>query len=159
VFKNVSRLWITVLAANLAGALIFTWVVSSTDLCTPAVRVQLLAMSDETVKQDFATTMLRGIFAGWLIALMIWLLPFAESAHIWIIVALSYLLGIGHLPHIIAGAVPSLYAVFTGGTSAGHWFDHFFLPVLIGNCIGGVTMVAMMVHAEFVKEAGLKPAH
>lgn len=32
------------------------------------------------MENGFGTTLLRGIFAGWLIALMVWLLPFAEQA-------------------------------------------------------------------------------
>ena len=38
---------------------------------------------------------MRGIFAGWLIALMVWLLPFAERARLWVIIILSYLICLG----------------------------------------------------------------
>jgi formate/nitrite transporter FocA (FNT family) len=121
-------------------------------LCSAEVRDQFSAIGSEDLENTFATTLLRAIFAGWIIALMIWLLPFAESAHIWVIIFLAYLIGIGHLPHLVAGAVPSLYSVMTGAATFGQWLIHFFLPVLIGNCIGGVAMVAIGAHAEFVGE-------
>ena len=36
-----------------------------------------------------------GVFAGWLIALMGWLLPFAESGRVWVIILLTYIVGAG----------------------------------------------------------------
>lgn len=158
-FKNVVRLWLVVLVTNMAGAFAFTCAMSQTDICTSDLRAHFSTMGNEALADTFVTTFLRAILAGWLIALMIWLLPFAESAHVWIIILFAYLIGIGHLPHIIAGSIPSLYAVLTGAASIGHWLTHFFLPVLTGNAIGGVTVVAMMVHAEFVKESRPRPAH
>jgi formate/nitrite transporter FocA (FNT family) len=134
------------------GALIFACVMGHSTVCSDGVRDQFSAIGNEDLENGFATTLLRAIFAGWIIALMIWLLPFAESAHIWVIIFLAYLIGIGHLPHLVAGAIPSFYAVVTGAATFGHWLTNFFLPVLIGNCIGGVAMVAMGAHAEFTNE-------
>jgi formate/nitrite transporter FocA (FNT family) len=152
-FKNVARLWLIVLVMNMLGAAIFACVMAHSNVCSSEVRDQFSAIGGEDLGNTFATTLLRAIFAGWIIALMIWLLPFAESAHIWVIILLAYLIGIGHLQHLVAGAIPSLYAVMTGAASFGHWLTNFFLPVLIGNCIGGVAMVAIGAHAEFVKES------
>jgi formate/nitrite transporter FocA (FNT family) len=33
------------------------------------------------------------------------------------------------------------------------WFELFFLPTLIGNIIGGMALLAIAVHAEFVYES------
>src|SRR3954469_20576181 len=106
-FQNVARLWVIVLITNVIGAFAFATLISQTSICIPSVRAQLAIMSHEAVANPFGTMLLRSVLAGWLIALMIWLLPFAETARIWVIVFLAYLLGIGHLPHIVAGAVPS----------------------------------------------------
>jgi formate/nitrite transporter FocA (FNT family) len=95
---------------------------------------------------------LRAVLAGWLIALMIWLLPFAETARVWIITLLAYLVGLAHLPHVIAGSVAALYGVFTGGLSLRECLTGFLAPTLLGNIIGGVAMVAALAHAEFVYE-------
>jgi formate/nitrite transporter FocA (FNT family) len=153
ILANVSRLWVVVLATNMLGALAVTWAFYGSNVCNGDVRSQFSAMAGEAMQFSFTTNLLRAIFAGWLIALIIWLLPFAESAHIWIIVFLAYLLGIGHLPHIIAGTMPSFYSVLNGAQPFGHWASNFFAPVLVGNAIGGVAVVAMVVHAEFVSEA------
>jgi formate/nitrite transporter FocA (FNT family) len=150
--KNVGRLWLIVLVMNMVGAAIFACVMAHSNVCNSGVRDQFSAIGAEDLENTVLTTLLRAIFAGWVIALMIWLLPFAAATHIWIIIFLAYLIGIGGLPHIIAGAIPSLYVVFTGAATFGHWLTNFFLPVVIGNCIGGVAMVGMAAHAEFVKE-------
>ena len=49
---------------------------------------------------------MRAIFAGWLIALMVWLLPGPESAGASIIIILTYLVGISGLNHIIRDPPP-----------------------------------------------------
>ena len=157
--KTVTRLWMIVLMTNLAGAIAFAWLMLHSDICSSAVKDNFVQMAAETLGHSFCSSLLRSIIAGWIIALMIWLLPFAETAHIWIIIFLAYLIGIAHLPHVIAGTVPSFYAVFYGTSSLGEWFSHFFVPVALGNAIGGVTVVAMVAHAEFVDEAGKQAAH
>ena len=149
---NVARLWFVVLCTNMVGALAFAGLIGRTYICDTSVRAQFEAMGREALGDDFMTALLRSVLAGWLVALMVWLLPFADSARVWVIIFLAYLIGIANLPHIIEGAVPSLYAVLAGDASVGRWLTHFFLPVFLGNGIGGVTVVAMVAHAEFVKE-------
>jgi formate/nitrite transporter FocA (FNT family) len=91
----------------------------------------------------------RGIGAGWLIALMVWLLPFAESARIWVIIILAYLVGLAGFPHVIAGNVETFYLISLGALSLSKCFGGYLVPVLIGNIIGGVALVAVGAHAEF----------
>ena len=53
----------------------------------------------------------KSIFAGWLIALMIWLLPSARSARLLVIMLLTYVVAIGRFSHVIAGSVEAFYAM------------------------------------------------
>jgi formate/nitrite transporter FocA (FNT family) len=147
---KVARLWTVVLAASLIGAFAFGWVAAKTGAFEPETRVALDAIAGESVSQTFGINLLRAIFAGWLIALMVWLLPAAESARIWVIVILTYLVGLGHFPHIIAGAVEAFYAGLNGLRSWPELFGGYALPTLIGNTIGGVTLVAVLAHAQIV---------
>ncbi|MGZ9111966.1 MAG: formate/nitrite transporter family protein, partial [Rhodoplanes sp.] len=59
--------------------------------------------------------------AGWLIALMVWLLPSAGSARLFVILLLTYVVALGHLSHIIAGSVEVAYAVLGGHASFGRY--------------------------------------
>ena len=63
------------------------------------------AIGAEAMKDPFWTVLIRGIFAGWLIALMVWLLPFAETGRVLVIILITYIVGLGHFSHVIAGAV------------------------------------------------------
>ncbi len=80
---------------------------------------------------------------------MVWLLPFAETGRLWVIIIIAYLVGIAELPHVIAGNVENFYLLTSGTISLGHALGHFLLPSLIGNVIGGVALVAVGAHAEF----------
>ncbi len=147
---NVGRLWIIVLLANLIGALVMAFVIANTTAFESEVRHVFAELGHKAIEPGFGTVLLRGIFAGWLIALMVWLLPFAETARVWVIILITYLVGLGHFSHIIAGAVTTFTLAAMGEAK---WLDvlgGFILPTLIGNIIGGVTLVAMLNHAQIV---------
>jgi formate/nitrite transporter FocA (FNT family) len=147
---KVLRLWTIVLAANLAGAFLFAWTAAKTGAFEPQLHSALDAIAAESTTQPFGINLLRGIFAGWLIALMVWLLPAAETARIWVIMIVTYLVGLGHFPHIIAGSVEAFYAGINGARTWGELIAGYALPTLIGNMIGGVTLVALLAHAQIV---------
>lgn len=146
---NVARLWTVVLVMNLAGAFAFAWLAANSSIFTMEVRTAFSQIGQAAIEPNFGTLVLRGTIAGWLIALMVWLLPFAESARIWVIIILSYLVGLAHLPHVIAGNVETFYLVSIGTLSFGNCVGSYLLPTLIGNVIGGVALVAVGAHAEF----------
>ena len=95
-FGNVARLWAVVLVTNLIGAAIFAIVVARTPVFEAPVRAAFLDIGKEALAPAWGTILLRGIFAGWLIALMVWLLPVAEVARFWVIILITYVVGLGH---------------------------------------------------------------
>ena len=153
---NVARLWTVVLLANLLGAATAAWMLAHTNLFDRDVHVAFSGIANLSLQPAFGTTLLRGALAGWIVALMIWLLPFAESARIWVILILGYLVGLAGLPHIVAGSVECFYLVWTGELTLLHYFGGYLVPTLIGNVIGGVALVAVGVHAEFMVAASEK---
>jgi formate-nitrite transporter family protein len=149
-FFLVARLWAVVLAANLIGGLIFSLVLAKTAAFEPGVHQAFDALANKAGTFSFAVTVLRGIFAGWLIALMVWLLPAAETARLWVIIIVTYVVGLCHFPHVIAGSTETFYLALTGGRPWSAVLGGFILPALIGNTIGGVTLVAGLAHAQIV---------
>jgi formate/nitrite transporter FocA (FNT family) len=73
---------------------------------------------------------------------MVWLLPGAESARVSIIITITYLVGLGGLNHIIAGSTTMLYLVVSHAISWSTYFAAFFFTTLLGNIVGGVSLVA-----------------
>ena len=153
-FLNVARLWAVVLLANLAGAFLFAWVIGRTELFTPEVRHAFDEIGRKAVEHGFWLTVLKGVFAGWLIALLVWMLPASEAAHVLVIVAMTWLVGVGEFSHIIAGAAEVFYLVVTGALGFGDSLARFVAPTLLGNVIGGVTLVSALNHAQVTAGGG-----
>jgi formate-nitrite transporter family protein len=147
---QVIRLWVVVLLANLAGACLFAWALSSFDLFGPEATRAFADIATTAVSVGWTMLLVRGVVAGWLIALMVWMMPGADSSRAFIIVVMTYLVALGNLPHGIAGSVDGFFLVARGGLSWGHMLGDYLAPVLIGNTIGGVSLVAFFNHAQVV---------
>jgi formate/nitrite transporter FocA (FNT family) len=89
-----------------------------------------------------------------LVALLVWMLPYSDSAHFWVILAMTWLIGMGHFSHVVAGAVEVFSTAWAGQKQWGQVVLHRLVPALIGNCIGGVTLVAALNHAQVVSGGG-----
>jgi formate-nitrite transporter family protein len=148
-FWRMLRLWGIVLCANLVGTFLFA-------LCFGKIMVfgahtqECLSEIGRSHLSAGGLVVLRAIFAGWLIALMVWLLPAAESARVWTIIIITYVIGLGGFSHIIAGSATMFFLVVTHVISLGDYFVKFFLPTLAGNIIGGVSLVAALNHAQVI---------
>jgi len=147
---RVIRLWIVVLIANLLGAHLFAWVVAVTPMFLPEVQSAMLALAKEAAAVSFGEAVLRGIFAGWLIAMVVWMLAAIDTGRIAVIVFMTYIVGLASLTHIIAGSVEVLFLVMVGAKSWGAIALGYLLPTLIGNVIGGVSLTAAVNHAQAV---------
>ncbi|MES1205470.1 MAG: formate/nitrite transporter family protein [Pseudomonadota bacterium] len=147
---NILRLWTVVLLANLVGAFAFAVVVAKTDVFSEPARDAFDQLSSIAARGAPGGNLLRGIFAGWLIALMVWLLPVARGSRITVIVMVTYLVGLGDLTHVIAGAVEVFYLPFRTEARLIDSFTRYLLPTLVGNVVGGVTLTAALNHAQVV---------
>jgi formate/nitrite transporter FocA (FNT family) len=145
---RVARLWGVVLFTNLLGTFLFAFFVARADLFPPEVREALAAVGAAHTGATFEMVFVRAIFAGWLIALMVWLLPGAESSRVAIIIILTYLVGLGNFNHIVAGSTTLFCLISTHALSWSSYFLHFFVPTLFGNVVGGVSLVAALGHAQ-----------
>ena len=154
---RVGRIWGAVLAANVVGTFAFGWLLARPGVMTPEVSDALLETAKRAFGASFLTGAGRALFSGWLIALMVWLLPASGSAAAFVIAALTYVVALGEFPHIIAGSAEAAYAVIRGEASLGDYLWRFFLPTLVGNTIGGTALAALLNHApvahDFAQEA------
>lgn len=150
--SRTARLWAIVLVTNLLGSVLFAMLILPEPAFSSEIRTALLQISRESVGGAFGPDLLRAVLAGWLIALMVWLLPNAGSAKILVISLLTYIVSLGHFPHIVAGSADAIFAVFTGQVSFGDYLGHFLVPTLIGNTIGGTSLVALLNHAPVAGE-------
>ncbi len=65
---------------------------------------------------------------------------------------MTYLVALGGFAHIIAGSVEVSYAVMTGISDWSAYFGSWMLPTLLGNIAGGVSLVAVLGHAQVAND-------
>jgi formate-nitrite transporter family protein len=147
-FLQVLRLWSIVLLSNLTGAGLFAVVIGHIQVFSTDVQYAFTQIGLEAIKGGPFEIFWQGIFAGWLIALMVWLLPAAEASQFWVIMLITSLVGLAELPHSIAGSVEVLYLVMTGALTWMQYVGQFLIPTLLGNVVGGVSLVAALNHAQ-----------
>jgi formate/nitrite transporter FocA (FNT family) len=95
----------------------------------------------------------KGIWAGWLIALMAWLIAAtrdttAQIILVWLTTAPIAAFG---FRHSIAGAVEAFYRGATGDAPWTQMFFSFEIPAILGNIVGGVVLVALLNHGQVSK--------
>lgn len=151
-FKRVARMWSVVLVTNLLGALLFALALSHANF-EESIRAAFLERGMHTLSLPFFSTLTRGIFAGWLIALMVWLLPAAERERVSVILIITYIVGAASLSHVVAGSVEALYAVVNGAAAWSTYLVGFLIPVFLGNSVGGVLLVSILNYAQVAPES------
>jgi formate/nitrite transporter FocA (FNT family) len=144
------RLWAVVLTANLVGTFLFALCIGKIHIFDPHTQETLTGIGVAHLGAGFGTVLMRAIFAGWLIALMVWLLPGAESSRIAIIIIITYLVGISGFNHVIAGSTTMFFLIVTKVISWKLYVAQFLVPTLLGNVIGGFALVAALGHAQVV---------
>ncbi len=152
-FAKLARLWAVILAGNLMAALVTSALVAFSG----AFPADSLGAFDDLARaataHPFWVLFAKAIFAGWLIALMVWLLPLAEGAAVFVIIILTYVVAAADFGHIIAGSVEAFYGAWRGAIGWGD-VSRFIIPTLLGNSIGGVAFVAAISTAEIASERG-----
>ncbi|WP_371156283.1 formate/nitrite transporter family protein [Jannaschia sp. 2305UL9-9] len=151
-FGCVARLWAIVLSANMIGA----FSVATLYVYTPALPAELepalIALSQHATGMPASESFFRAIPAGILVAAIVWMLPQAEASAFWVILTFAWLIAAGDFTHVVAGSVEMAYLAVQGLIAPGQAVFGFFLPVLIGNIIGGTAVFAMMAWAQVMDE-------
>jgi formate-nitrite transporter family protein len=146
------RLWSIVFIGNLIGTTIFATLLQFKGAFGFEVNAALAEVARAPFSAGFGDTLVKAVFAGWLIALMVWLLPSARSARLLTILLVTYTVGVSGLTHVIASSAEAAYAVLTHAASLGAYFSVFLVPTLLGNVIGGIALVAIVNHAAIAPE-------
>jgi formate/nitrite transporter FocA (FNT family) len=146
--RNVLRLWGAVFVANMLGTLLFGLALARLAVVEPDIKRALSDIAGEALRPDWWTMLLHAVYAGWIIALLVWVLPGAENHKFAVIVVMTWLIAVGGFAHVIAGSTEVFYSAWRGEASWAQALAGFVLPSLIGNMAGGITLVAALNHAQ-----------
>ena len=149
--RQLGRLWLVILAGNLVAALAASALVAFSGAFPAPVMAAFDELARSATQHPFWILFAKAIFAGWLIALLVWLLPLAEGSAVFVITILTYVVAVAGFGHIIAGSVEAMFGAWHGAIG---WSDvlAFVVPTLLGNCVGGVALVAAITSAEIGAE-------
>ena len=156
-FARLLRLWSVVLVGNLCGTLLVAYVMLNLPIFDTKTDMAFLDIGRKVMENSPWQMFATGIVSGWMIATMVWMIPSMESAKIWIITLITYLMALGDFTHIVVGAAEVSYLVFAGELP---WKDFWLIfagPTLAGNIIGGSFIFALISHAQ-VRSDTQKPA-
>jgi formate-nitrite transporter family protein len=146
------RVWIIVLLANIGATWVFAGISAIPGVFPEPTMAAMAELSAHTMAGPFWHTAVTGGSAGWLIGLMVWLLPGAGPSRPLIIILLTYVIAACEFPHIVAGSTEAAFGVGAGQASLGDYFGRFFLPTLLGNVIGGTALAGLLNHAQVAGE-------
>ena len=144
-----ARLWGIVLGANLVGATLFALLATRTPALTEPAQAELVRLGAEAGRHGFADVFWTAVVGGWVIALVAWLVTASTDTvgQVVIVFVLTYLVGIGHFAHSIAGAGEIAAAVLDGDLSLASALTWESAAVL-GNATGGVLIVALFNYGQ-----------
>jgi formate/nitrite transporter FocA (FNT family) len=149
---NMLRLWMVVLSFNILGAMTFAAAITYGDVLSPTALELLLERVSHELEYGFWTVVLKGVFGGWLVALIAWLMAaskdtISQAFFIWV---LAFLIPVGGLMHSVAGSTEVLISVFSHEASWLEYFGTFLAPTTLGNIIGGVFLVSLLNYGQVV---------
>lgn len=150
-FSNIlllMRLWGLVLLGNLIGTAFAALAFIHLPIFDDATRAAFVKISMKVMENPADEMFANAIVSGWIIATMVWMLPSSGAAKIWIIILMTWLVGLGDLAHIVVGSVEIFYLVFNGNIPWQEFIWPFALPTLVGNIIGGTFIFALISHAQ-----------
>ncbi len=109
-------------------------------------------ISHTAIAHDFAATFVKAIFAGWMIALMVWFLPATGSAAPFIIMLMTWLVSLCGLAHVVAGSVEALLPRRHRGGDPRRLRLALLPADAARNVFGGVTLVAVLNYGQVAPE-------
>ena len=143
---------------NLCGTLLVAYVMLHLPIFDSKTDLAFLEIGRKVMENHTGQMFAKGIISGWMIATMVWMIPSMESAKMWIIILITYLMALGDFTHIVVGSAEVSYLVFAGELGWKDFWLGFAGPTLAGNIIGGSFIFALLSHAQIRSEATVPKA-
>ena len=154
--KKLGRLWGIVYAGNIIGGMVFTGLavilMSGLGVIEPAA---FTTIAEKLVSHQLHWLFVAGVFAGWLMGLLAWLVTSAENTigRVFMIWMVTATIGMLHLPHSIAGNVEVLFGLLTSSSITLADYMAFLSLSTLGNAFGGAIFVGIMKYGHVVRGA------
>ncbi|RRJ31391.1 formate/nitrite transporter family protein [Halocatena pleomorpha] len=144
------RVWLIVLAGNAIGAGLGAFTLANSHVLSPAAMRAGAEFTRYGISLGWWDVFLKALFTGWLVAGVVWLDHAARDtvSRFLLIYIVFYMIAGAELYHVITAACEAFYFVLVSGAGLFTVLYEFWLPVLLGNTIGGVVLVALVNYAQ-----------
>ena len=146
--RRTLRLWGIVIAANLIGTAFSGACTAYGLMVDPALKQGMIDVSAKIATRGFGDTFVNAIPAGFLIAMIAWILPNSRSQSFWVIFLVTYTVALGGFSHSIVGSDEAFLLIFDGRLEPLRGVFGLIVPALLGNLIGGAGLFALLAHAQ-----------
>ncbi|MFB6205309.1 MAG: formate/nitrite transporter family protein [Haloglomus sp.] len=144
---DLARLWGVVYCTNLLGGAVFAaGIVLFGSEYGIVASTAFVRLAESLLSHSVASTLFAAVLAGWLMGLLSWMVTSVRgsAARIILVVAITTIIGFGHLPHSIAGNVEVFAGLLTSPSITVSDYARFLLIATVGNVIGGTIFVSLL---------------
>lgn len=144
------RVWGVVLVANVVGAGLGAFVLAHSHVLSPDAMEVGAEFTRTGLETGWWDVFFKAVFAGWLVAGVVWLDHAVSDSvgRLLLIYVVFYTIAAAELYHVITTAADALFFLFVGEAGLLAVFSEFWLPVLLGNTVGGVFLVALVNYGQ-----------
>ena len=152
--RQVLTNWFTITTMNIVGAIFVASVfaIGAQVLTGDIYLEEAFHVADSKVAASFLTAFLSGIGCNWLVGMACWVAYGARDVAgkilaIWFLITIFVVLG---FQHSIANSFVIPFAIMEGHLT---WMDFInnFIPVYLGNIVGGVFFVSFLYNLAYKK--------
>ncbi len=147
-FRLTGQLWFIVLVANLIGTFLSMLLVENAGVATPAQIEAFIEVSHHLAEREALTNVGMGVPAGFLLAALVWGMADNKDSRFWLIVAITYMIALGEMSHVVAGSAEVFLLALRGDMTFAAAFLQFVLPTLLGNVLGGTGLFALLAYGQ-----------
>ena len=145
------KLWGVVFATNMAGTMSVALMILYLQNPDPDYLEALTNISKHAVEHSFVDIFLAGIPAGFLIAVLVWMMPSAKGSEFLLITMMIFLISLGDYSHVVAGSFEAFFLLLSGESSLGETVSYITAAGL-GNILGGTGVFTMLAYAQVKDE-------
>jgi formate/nitrite transporter len=150
------RNWFWVMLSNFVGAVFVAFFFGHVVGLTSAHPFldQTVSITHAKLANTFIQAFLSGVGCNWLVALAVWLAYASEDVAGKILAIWFPIMGFVAMgfQHVVANMFLIPAAIFEGHASWSDWFANF-VPVMLGNAVGGSVFVAVFYWTAYVRAA------
>jgi len=151
--KSLIKLWGLTLIGNLAGALLFYFLVAAggKGALGKLPGDYLLYLAEHKLSRSFAETFVSAILAGAIITTMTWLVlatrdDMAKLIAVW---SCIFVMAAGSFTHVVVSTSEILLGrIYGAHVTLSLWLNKLFLPAAAGNLIGGMFLIAFLHYLQ-----------